>query len=66
MIIVDSGPTYIGKWRTHKTDVVADYKAAFGEAPVQHTVSLAIMGDSDNTGGAATAYIDYIKVFKKN
>ncbi len=66
MIIVDSGPAHIGQWRTHRTDIIADYKAAFGEAPVQTVVSLAVMGDSDNTGGSTTAYIDYIKVFGRD
>ncbi len=66
MIIVDSGPAHIGQWRTHRTDIMADYKAAFGEAPVHPTVSLAVMGDSDNTGGSTTAYIDYIKVFGRD
>lgn len=63
MIISDSGSEYIGKWRTHRVNVIDDFKAAFGRELASRTVSLAIMGDSDNTGESAVSYIDYIKVF---
>jgi hypothetical protein len=60
MIVSDLGKKHIGEWRNHRVNVVEDYKKIFGKNPPQQG-SLAIMGDSDNTGGTATAYIDYIR-----
>jgi DUF3047 family protein len=63
MILSDFGEKHVGEWRAHRVNVVEDYKNVFRESPPSKA-SLAIMGDSDNTGGAATAYIDYIRVIQ--
>ena len=54
-IVVDSGSTQLQRWRTHRRDLVADYRRAFGEAPGA-LLSVAIMTDTDNTGTTAQAW----------
>ena len=61
MVPVESGPAHLGQWRSERRDVVADYRAAFGEAPPAIS-GIAIMTDADNTGGQATAYFGDIKL----
>lgn len=55
MVPVRSGAAGTGSWQTERRDLVADYRAAFGEEPPPIS-GVAIMTDADNTGGAATAY----------
>jgi hypothetical protein len=55
MVTVKSGPEATGRWHTERRNVLADYRAAFGEDPPPVN-GVAIMTDTDNTGGAATAY----------
>ncbi len=53
-IVVESGPARLGRWLDYERDLVADYRAAFGEdAPT--IVGVAIMTDADNTAGRASA-----------
>lgn len=61
MVPVQSGEAGLGAWHTERRDVVADYRAAFGEEPPAIS-GIAIMTDSDNTGGAATAYFGDIRL----
>ena len=61
MVPVQSGPARVGTWQSERRDVVADYRAAFGEAPPPIT-GVAIMTDADNTGGEATAYFGDIRL----
>ncbi|MCB2174033.1 DUF3047 domain-containing protein [bacterium] len=53
----------VGSWQEETVNVYEDYLKVFGEPPPQ-VASLAIMNDSDNTGEAATSYIDFIEVRK--
>lgn len=55
MIAVTSGDSQAGEWVTVERDIVADYRAAFGEEPPR-ILGVAIMSDSDNTGESATAW----------
>ncbi|MBU0942943.1 MAG: DUF3047 domain-containing protein [Proteobacteria bacterium] len=64
MIPVASGQEKVGTWQEHRVDIVRDYRVAFGEDPPA-VASLAVMSDSDNTGESATAYIDYIRLYKE-
>ncbi len=61
MFPVESGSESVGQWRRYRVDIREDYRAAFGKAAPK-TASLAVMSDTDNTGAAATAYLDYIRV----
>jgi hypothetical protein len=53
-IVLDSGAAELGRWRIHERDLLADYRAAFGEEPPPIS-GVAIMTDADNTGGSAAA-----------
>lgn len=55
MIAVNSGEKELGQWVTVERDIVADYRAAFGEDPPP-LVGVAIMSDTDNTGEMARAW----------
>lgn len=64
MVAVRSGSTDVGTWHTERRNVLEDYRAAFGEDPPPVN-GVAIMTDTDNTGGTATAYYGDI-VFRKD
>jgi len=61
MIPVDAGSSLTGSWQTHGRNIVKDYRNAFGEDPPAYA-RIAVMGDSDNTGGHSEAWIDYVRV----
>ena len=63
MIPLQAGDDNVGKWVEEQVDIVADYEKAFGKKPPREA-SIAIMSDSDNTGEKATAYIDYMEVYR--
>ena len=54
MIPVRSGAARMGEWVRERRNVLADYRAVFGEDPPAVN-GLAIMTDADNTGGSARA-----------
>ena len=54
-VAVRSGDALAGQWVGERRDVRADFRALFGE-DVRSIDAVAIMTDTDNTGGAAVAY----------
>ena len=54
-VAVRSGEEKAGRWVEERRDVREDFRALFGES-VRHVDAVAIMTDTDNTGGAAVAY----------
>jgi hypothetical protein len=61
MIPLRSGDGQLGRWVEEEANILVDYRRIFGEDPPE-SASLAIMNDSDNTGGAAVSYVDFIEV----
>ncbi|NOZ61379.1 MAG: DUF3047 domain-containing protein [Calditrichaeota bacterium] len=57
MIAVKSGTDDLGKWFAEKRNVYEDYKRLFGKEPPK-VGAIALMSDSDNTGGKAEAFYD--------
>lgn len=55
MVAVRSGTEHVGEWVTERRNVLADYRAAFGGDPPPVN-GVALMTDTDNTDGEATAY----------
>jgi Protein of unknown function (DUF3047) len=55
MIVVESGSARVGRWVSERRDLLADYRAAFGDEPPEIS-GVAIMTDTDNTGESVTAY----------
>ena len=55
MTAVQSGPQKVGKWVRQKRNVREDFKGFFGK-DVKEIDAVAIMTDTDNAGGKATAY----------
>ena len=61
MVAVESGDTAAGQWRVEARDIFTDYKNLFGSDPGEAS-AIAIMTDTDNTGGSATAWYGDITV----
>jgi hypothetical protein len=55
MIAVESGNEKTGQWLTEERDLLADYRALFGADP-PNAEAIAIMTDTDTTGGVAEAW----------
>jgi hypothetical protein len=55
MVVVESGADKAGSWVNEQRDILADYRHLFGGEP-RKLGAIAIMTDSDNTGGSATAW----------
>ncbi len=63
MILLQKGSKHAGEWMIENVNILEDYQRAFGKTPPKKA-SLAIMSDSDNTGEAAKAWIDFIELTK--
>jgi len=53
-LVVEQGEAHLRRWVHHHRQIHADYAQAFGE-PAGPLMAMAIMSDSDNTGGRARA-----------
>lgn len=61
MLVVDSGDTRAGQWRTHQVDLAQDWAAAFGgEMPL--VKGLAVSADTDNSGDQVQAWFGDIRL----
>jgi len=63
IVVLEKGRKNVGRWVDKEVNALEDYRKAFGKDPPE-TAGLAIMSDTDNTGGKATAYLDYIEVLE--
>ena len=63
MVVLEKGKDRAGQWMEESVDVLEDYRKAFGKDPPA-TAGLAVMSDTDNAGGSAAAYIDFIEVYR--
>lgn len=61
MIVLESGDVRAGEWITERRDVLADYRAFFGEEPEAPT-AIALMVDTDDTSTDAQAWFDDIRL----
>ncbi|HXV22300.1 MAG TPA: DUF3047 domain-containing protein [Desulfuromonadales bacterium] len=61
MVAVQSGRKNVGRWISERRNVYEDYRLLFGEEPPR-VGAIAIMTDTDNTGGSATAWYDDIRI----
>jgi hypothetical protein len=55
MVAVESGDGKAGTWVTEERNLYEDYRRLFGEEPPE-IGAVALMTDTDNTGGKAVAY----------
>ena len=58
-VVLQSGPARAGSWVSESRNVLEDYERYFGELP-ERVTAVAIMADTDDTGGRATAWFDDI------
>jgi hypothetical protein len=61
VIVVESGSANLNRWRDVQRDVVADFRAAFGEDPPAIS-GVAVASDTDNTGESVTALFGDIRL----
>lgn len=61
MLVLRSGDREAGRWLREERDVLADYRAFFGEPP-RRISAVAVMVDTDNTGLAAEAWFDDLRL----
>lgn len=61
MLAVEGGPEKVGEWVAERRNVLEDFRRIFGEDPPL-AGGIAIMTDTDNTGGSATAWYDDIRL----
>jgi len=61
MVVLEKGKDRLGQWVEESVNVLEDYRKAFGRDPPA-TARLAVMSDTDNAGGSAVAYLDFIEV----
>lgn len=55
MLPLQSGESKAGVWVSEERDIFADYQKLFGAVPTEG-IAIAVMTDTDNTGGSATAW----------
>ena len=60
MVAVESGPERTGRWLEERRNVRADYRRLFGES-VERADAVALMTDTDNSGGRAIAFYGDIR-----
>ena len=54
-IVLESGDTHLRQWRNYRRNLFSDFQRAFGEPPGR-LIGMALMTDTDNTGGATEAW----------
>jgi hypothetical protein len=64
VIVVESGSANLNRWREVQRDVVADFRAAFGEEPPAIS-GVAVASDTDNTGESVTALFGDIRLIAR-
>lgn len=55
MIAIESGKEKVGQWVSEKRNILADFRAQFGEN-VEFADAVAVMTDTDNSGEKATGW----------
>jgi len=60
-LVVESGPSQLGRWRDYQRDIRADYERAFGEPPGA-LVGIGVMSDTDNTRTEARAWYGRLRL----
>lgn len=61
-VVLDSGEKQLRRWRTHRRQLAADYRRAFGEEPGS-LLAVALMTDADNTSSKAEAWYSDVVLF---
>ena len=65
IVVLEKGKRRVGQWVEESVNVLTDYRQAFGKDPPA-IAGIAVMSDTDNTGGSAVAYLEFIEVGKDN
>ncbi len=63
MLVLRGEAAPLGKWKTERIHLLEDYREAFGAAPPETPLRIAIMTDSDDSGQQTAAALDYLRIF---
>ncbi len=63
IVVLEKGKDRVGQWVDESVNILEDYRKTFGMDPPA-VAGLAVMSDTDNTGGSAVAYLEFIEVFR--
>jgi hypothetical protein len=63
IVILEKGEQRVGRWVEESVNILEDYRKAFSKDPPA-TAGLAVMSDTDNAGGNAVAFLDFIEVYR--
>ena len=63
IIVLRNGTSSLGEWMVEERNILEDYRRVFGKDPPS-AAGIALMADSDNTGGEAVASVDFIEVYR--
>ena len=61
MVAVESGSAHAGQWRSYRRNMRDDFRRLFGR-DITEVTHIALMTDTDNSGGAARAWYGDIRV----
>ncbi len=64
-IVLRSGDELAGEWVREERDFMADYREAFQESP-RSVTAVAVMADTDDTGGRATSWFGDISLERRD
>ena len=64
IIVVESGMSALGRWRSVMRNIKDDYKRSFGADPPD-VIAIGLMSDTDNTGSQARAYFDELRIDRR-
>jgi len=65
ILVVESGPEALGKWRAVRRNIQQDYEWCFHHAPPD-VVAIGVMSDTENTKGQALTYFDTLMVSRSS
>lgn len=60
-IVLESGPSQLGRWLSYERDIRADYERCYGEPPGA-LIGVAIMTDTDNTQSQSQAWYGPVRL----
>jgi len=64
IVVLDSGPSSLGRWIQQRRNLAEDYKRAFASQP-GNLIAIAIKTDSDSTRSSARADYDDIQLTRE-
>lgn len=62
ILVVETGESGAGQWRTEERNLEEDFERAFGKQDLPDVIGIGLMTDSDNSKTSTAAYFDTVRV----